>query len=266
MAHAPLELACTELGEGPPLLVLHGLFGSGTNWRGIARSLATAHRVLLVDARNHGASPHAPAMDYPAMAADVRALMDARGIDDATVLGHSMGGKTAMTLALETPERVAALAVVDIAPRRSPGDHGPLIDAMRSLDLSRVGRRGDADALLAERVADAGLRAFLLQNLENADGGYRWRINLDAIEACMPTLLGFDAAEGARFEGETLFVAGERSDYLTDADLPDIQRRFPRAELATVPDSGHWVHAENPRGFLAALSSLLPAAGRDATS
>ena len=257
----PLALAATALGEGPPLLILHGLFGSGTNWRGVARRLAEHHRVLLVDARNHGGSPHAASMRYAEMAADVRTLMDAEGIDSAALLGHSMGGKTAMTLALESPARVDRLVVVDIAPGPSPGDHGPLIAAMRSLDLSRVQRRSDADGLLAERVADAGLRAFLLQNLESAEGGYRWRINLDAIEACMPDLLDFEPPSGASFGGPALFVAGERSDYLGESDLPAIRQRFPAADLVTVADSGHWVHAENPQGFLAAVDEMLGGGG-----
>lgn len=246
------------MGEGPPLLILHGLFGSGTNWRGIARELAARHRVLLVDARNHGASPHATRMDYSSMAADVRALMDAEGIPKAAVLGHSMGGKTAMTLALESPERVQKLVVVDIAPAPSPGDHGPLIAAMRGVDLDRVQRRSDADSLLAAQVTDPDLRAFLLQNLESCDGGgYSWRINLDAIETCMAALLGFEAATDARYEGDTLFVAGERSDYLGDSHLDAIRRFFPAARLATVANGGHWVHAENPQGFLDAVSGFL---------
>ena len=257
MPAVPLALACTALGAGPPLLVLHGLFGSATNWRGIARRLAERHRVLLVEARNHGASPHAEEMDYPAMAADLRALMDAEGIAEATVLGHSMGGKTAMTLALQSPERVRRLVVVDIAPGPSPGDHGPLIAAMQGLDLSRVARRADADALLAEHVADAGLRAFLLQNLDNTASGFRWRINLTAIETSMPALLGFQCPPGARYAGPALFVRGQHSDYLDEAQMPDVQALFPDARLASIADSGHWVHAENPSGFLGAVEDFL---------
>ncbi len=258
MADTPLPLAFSELGEGPPLLILHGLFGSGTNWRGIARRLAQSHHVLLVDARNHGTSPHAPSMQYAQMAGDVRALMDAQGIRQATVMGHSMGGKTAMTLALQCPERVARLVVVDIAPRPSPGDHAPLIAAMRSLHLAAPMRRADADRALAEHVADAALRSFLLQNLV-ADGEHlRWRINLDAIEASMPALLGFgDIAAGAVYPGPALFIRGDRSDYLQPSDLEAIHAIFPAARLATIADSGHWVHADKPHEFIETLLAFL---------
>ena len=261
MTEARLSLACSTSGEGPPLIVLHGLFGSGTNWRGIARRLAERHRVLSVDARNHGASPHADTMSYRAMAADVRALMDAEGIDRATVLGHSMGGKTAMTLALESPDRVARLVVVDIAPGPSPGDHAPLIAAMKALDLASLSRRSEADPLLARSVPDAGLRAFLLQNLVADGERLRWRINLEAIEACMPALLAFDAVRpGGTYPGPTLFVHGERSDYLSEAHLPAIRASFPAAALGSVPDSGHCIHAENPQGFLETLLPFVDAA------
>ncbi|MCW5575034.1 MAG: alpha/beta fold hydrolase [Burkholderiales bacterium] len=258
-----VELAFVEGGEPvgedgtAPLLVLHGLFGSGTNWRAVARALGRHRRVLLVDARNHGSSPHSSTMDYPAMAGDVRELMRRQGLARAALLGHSMGGKTAMTLALESPALVERLVVVDIAPTRSPGDHAPLLAAMAGLDLSRVQRRSDADALLADAVDSQGLRAFLLQNLVSDGKGFRWRLNLAAIEASLPALLDFPALPGHRFEGPALFVRGERSEYLRDAHRDALVNRFPAAELLTVPRAGHWIHSENMDGFLEAVEPFL---------
>ncbi len=256
-----IELAFSEQGDGPPLLVLHGLFGSGTNWRSTARHLARDHRVLLVDMRNHGASPHAPAMDYASLAADVAALIAREALSRPAVMGHSMGGKAAMRLALDEPERVGALCVVDIAPAPSAHDHADAIAAMRSLDLDALTGRADADAALAGRVPDPALRGFLLQNLRAGPHGLAWRLGLDAIEAGHDDLLAFpEPAPGARYDGPCLFVRGERSDYVLDAHRDAIARLFPAAELLTVRDAGHWVHAERPEAFLEAIEPFLAAA------
>ncbi len=252
-----VDIAHQTLGEGPPLLVLHGLFGSGVNWRSIARGLARCRTVHLLDARNHGASPHHPHMDYPALARDVAAFMDREGIARADVIGHSMGGKTAMRLALDAPDRVARLMVVDIAPAPSGSDHLPLIEALLALPLAEFTRRAEADEALATEVAEAGLRAFLLQNLASREGGLGWRINLPAIRDNMAALLGFDGPAGHPFEGEALFVRGALSDYVRDDHLPDIRARFPAARVETVMDAGHWVHAEQPQRFLALARAFL---------
>ena len=256
-----VELAVSEQGEGPPLLVLHGLFGSSTNWRSAARHLARAHRVLLVDMRNHGASPHAPAMDYGSLGADVAALIERLGLERPTVMGHSMGGKAAMRLALDLPERVGALCVVDIAPAPSAHDHTEVIAAMRAVDLDAIEGRGAADAALAAHVEDPGLRGFLLQNLRSGPDGLFWRIALDAIEAAHDDLLAFPEPAGVRYDGPCLFVRGERSDYVLDAHRDAIARLFPAAEVRTVPGAGHWVHAERPQAFLETVEPFLAAVG-----
>ncbi len=170
---APLPLHCAEFGEGPPLLVLHGLFGSSANWRTLARRLAHQRRVLTLDLRNHGASPWAEEMSYPDLAADVAAFMHARGLACASLLGHSMGGKTAMVLALSRPRLVERLIVIDIAPVAYAHSHRDYIEAMRSLDATALARRAQADAALSAAVPDAGVRAFLLQNLVQRDGPVR---------------------------------------------------------------------------------------------
>lgn len=244
-------------GEQPPLMVLHGLFGSGTNWRGVARSLGRNRRVLLVDARNHGASAHAATMDYPAMAEDVRRLIHREDLERVALLGHSMGGKTAMTLALESPVLVERLVVVDIAPASSPGDHAALLAAMSQLDLTRVRRRMDADELLADSVSDRNLRAFLLQNLVSDGERYRWRINLGAVTAALPLLLDFPPMAERRFDGPALFVRGEHSDYLRTTHQQAVNTLFTAAQMVSVPDAGHWVHAENPAGFIRVVESFL---------
>ena len=187
----PVGLASTVVGKGTPALVLHGLFGSGTNWRTIARRLADRLECHLVDQRNHGRSPHAHAMAYPELAADVLAYLDARGIGRAGLIGHSMGGKTAMTLALLAPARVRWLVVADIAPARSPSDHRPILDALRSMPLAAIASRGEADAALASTVSDPALRQFLLQNVVSDGAGLRWRIDLEAIAAALPELTDF---------------------------------------------------------------------------
>jgi esterase len=249
------------VGEGPALIVLHGLLGSGTNWRSIARSLADCRQVHLLDLRNHGDSPHDAQMDYPSMASDVTAYLDRQGIARADLIGHSMGGKTAMRLAMDDPGRVSRLLVVDIAPAPSSSDHEPLLDAMAAMPVSSYARRAQADEALARTVPEAPLRAFLLQNLESDDGALRWRINLAAIRAAMPALLASPVRAGEVFRGETLFLRGATSDYVRDEHLPDIRSHFPAGRLETLPGAGHWLHAEQPAAFLETARRFLGCAG-----
>ncbi len=243
---------------GPPVVILHGLLGSSSNWRSIARRLAEQHRVFALDLRNHGDSPHVDDMSYPAMANDVRAFLDDREIDAATVIGHSMGGKTAMRLALDAPHRVDRLVVVDIAPTVSHHDHVPWLRAMASLDPSRITRRADAETMLEEAIADSAMVKFLLQNLASTPSGFAWRINLEAIENNLPALLDFPVdADVQPFTGPALFLRGTQSDYVLPKDETVIQALFPRAEVVSIEGAGHWVHAEQPARFLEALGETL---------
>jgi pimeloyl-ACP methyl ester carboxylesterase len=253
-----MRLALTSLGEGPPVLFLHGLFGQGRNFAAIARPLAARARVLLPDLRNHGGSPHAPGMAYRDMAADVAETLDAEGIGQAAVIGHSMGGKVAMALALTEPARVSRLLVSDIAPRAYVGTLARYADAMRAVPLAPGLTRAAADAALAPAVPDGGVRAFLLHSLRFDAPVPAWRVGLDAIIAGMEDILAFpDVA--TRYDGPALFVGGDRSDYLTPADRPLIQALFPRARFATVKGAGHWVHADQPEAFRAIVEAFLPA-------
>ena len=243
----------TVEGDGPPLVVAHGLFGSGRNWGAIAGRLSDIRRVVTVDVRNHGESLQSDDHSYAAQAEDLAEVIEAQG-GRADVLGHSMGGKAAMVLALGHPERVASLVVADIAPRAYDHSQREMIEAMRAVDLSAVERRSDADAQLADHVADPAVRAFLLQSLDVA--GRRWRLNLDALDAAMDDLVGWPEPEG-RYDGPALFLRGGASRYVADEDLPAIRRLFPEARVETIADAGHWLHAEAPRPFEAAVRSFL---------
>ena len=255
----PVELAASEAGTGSPVIILHGLFGSGTNWRSIAQQLQKRHRVLTVDLRNHGASPWADEMSYAAMAGDVRALAERKGLERVSVIGHSMGGKTAMMLALDAPELVDRLVVVDVAPAVYPPSLRAYVRAMRGLPLSQLKRRAEADEALGATIPDPAIRAFLLQNLvPEPNGNVRWRLNLDVIERTMAVIEGWpDLTADRVYPGPVLFVAGGRSGYIRPEHQPVITQHFPNARLVTVERAGHWVHAEEPAAFLATVGPFL---------
>lgn len=253
-----VELAYSETGDGPPLVILHGLFGSRRNWASHARHLGERFRVLTLDLRNHGESPWAEAMSYRLMAADVAAFLERHGLAGATVLGHSMGGKAAMLLALEQGPLVGRLLVVDIAPVAYGHSHLPLIEAMRAVDLGAAARRSDVDQALQGAVPDPGLRSFLLHNLASEGGQLRWRINLAALGDNMDALIGYpDDLAGLSYADASLFLAGAASDYLRAEHHPLIRSLFPAAEFDAIAGAGHWVHAEQPQAFLARVQAFL---------
>jgi esterase len=254
-----VELDSDQFGAaGPPVVILHGLLGSARNWTSIGRQLAAAHRVFALDLRNHGRSPWAETMRFDDMAGDVAAFIEARGLGAVALLGHSLGGKVAMRLALTRPELVEQLLVVDVAPVAYADTFGRFIEAMRRVDLAALQRRADADLQLQAAVPDAVLRNFLLQNLVKTDAGLVWRVNLEALAANMDELVGFPApAEGAAYLGPTLFIAGERSRYIQPEHRPLIERLFPNAEHVVIADAGHWPHAERPAEFLTHVRRLL---------
>ena len=249
-------LNTVETGEGPPLLLLHGLMGSAQNWGGMAKRLGLRHRVVAMDARNHGASGHAPGMQYAALAADVAETLAARGLTRAAVLGHSMGGKIAMMLALTRPELVERLVVADMAPVRYLAPSRAYVHAMQGMALTPGMTRRDAMAALLPAVPEEGIRAFLVQNLVFDGTAPRWRVALSWIAEGMDDIEDFAPPPGARYAGETLFIRGSRSDYVLPEYMPAIAGFFPRAAHAAV-EAGHWVHADNPAAFLAALEPFL---------
>jgi pimeloyl-ACP methyl ester carboxylesterase len=252
------ELAAVEYGTGTPVAILHGLFGSGRNWRSIAQQLAAHHRVIAFDLRNHGAAPWADGMSYGEMAEDLRASLRIRGIQRTALMGHSMGGKAAMLMALLHPEEVDRLVVVDIAPADNPPTLLGYIRAMRAVDLSGVTRRSEVDVQLAVAVPDPAERAFLLQNLVIGEKPAHWRLNLEALERDFPQIVGFPhLPDGVVFHEPTLFVAGDRSNYVSPEHEAEIRHRFPQARIIRVGDAGHWVHAEQPQAFLQAVAPFL---------
>ncbi|WP_439595693.1 alpha/beta fold hydrolase [Falsiroseomonas sp.] len=252
-----MKLVVAEAGQGPAVVLLHGLLGAGQNFGAIQRQLAAeGFRVLALDLRNHGTSPHAAGMAYADMAADVAETLQAEGAWPASVIGHSMGGKVAMALALTRPEGVARLLVADIAPVAYPAPlFNAYIAAMRGLELRPGLARREADAALAPAVPAAPLRAFLLQNLDFARNPPAWRIGLEEIAAGMPEIGGWPDLPG-RYEGQVLVLAGDRSDYIRPEHAPLFQRLFPAATHASIP-AGHWLHAENPQAFLATVRGFL---------
>ena len=242
--------------DGPagatPLLIVHGLFGSARNWGAIAKRVSKTRKVIAVDMRNHGESPRASTQSYFDMASDLAEVIDT----PMDVLGHSMGGKAAMVLALEYPEKLHKLVVADIAPVGYAHSQMPMIEAMRSIDLSDVETRGDADRQMRNLVAEDGVRAFLLQSLAVKEK--RWRLNLDVLAAEMDKIVGFPDVTG-NFEGRTFFLSGAESDYVRPEHRDRIRELFPSSVFAKIPDAGHWLHAENPRAFEAAVLTFLDA-------
>jgi pimeloyl-ACP methyl ester carboxylesterase len=247
-----LELAYDAFGEaGSPVVILHGLLGSARNWTGAAKELGATHRVFALDLRNHGRSPWAETMSFDEMAGDVAAFIGAHDLGATQVIGHSLGGKVAMRLALMRPELVERLLVVDVAPVAYGHSFAPFVEAMQAVDLADVHRRADAEAQLEGPIGDGAIRNFLLQNLAKTDSGFAWRVNLEALGVNMAELLGFPrTAEGVAYRGPTLFLAGGRSPYVAAEHRPLIRRLFPAAEHAAIDGAGHWVHAERPREFL----------------
>ncbi|MEM7171299.1 MAG: alpha/beta fold hydrolase [Pseudomonadota bacterium] len=247
-----------QQGQGPPIVILHGLFGASRNWSQVLGRLAPDWTAAALDLRNHGQSPWSNDMSYGAMAEDLLAYMDGQGWSQAVLLGHSMGGKAAMALALTAPERVRALVVVDMAPRAYESGLDRYIHALTELDLTGLTRRGEVDQALAPTVPEKGLRDFLLQNLLWDRDHFTWRLNLAVLERAMADLVDFPEDLQARcFAGPAHFISGARSDYVREGDRPHIRKLFPKAGFQVVPEAGHWVHAEAPEPFFAALSSYL---------
>ena len=255
-----LELAFESVGTGPDLLVLHGLFGSRRNWRSIARGLSATHRVVTADLRNHGESPWSDSMGYAEMAGDVRALMKREGLGRPAVMGHSMGGKTAMALALLHPDEVDRLIVVDIAPVVYPDRLSVFAQGMQRVDLSTAAGRDEVGRRLSSLLPDPTVVPFLLQNLVMHDGHFDWRINLAAISGSMEALGSFPPElRDRRFEQPVHVIAGARSDYVTDRSAASFRPMFPHSQVEVIEQAGHWVHADQPAAFLECMKRALSA-------
>ncbi len=235
------------MGHGQPLLILHGLFGTLDNWATLAKRLAEHYNVFLVDLRNHGRSPHSEEHNYDAMADDVLRLVDELQIATPAIMGHSMGGKVAMKYALKYPTRLTKLIVVDIAPKAYPPHHDEIIDALQSVDLSKATSRGEIDQQLAQSIKEEDVRLFLMKNLyRKEDNTFGWRMNLDALEKNYEHIAAAVTSE-VPFKKHALFIKGGRSRYIKQEDIYScIEHLFTMVEVETIPNAGHWVHAEAP--------------------
>jgi esterase len=252
-----MELNYKKFGEqGAHLIILHGLFGSLDNWQSIARQLSEEYQVWILDQRNHGRSPHSEEMNYLVLADDLLAFMAAHQIPKAHVLGHSMGGKVAMTFALLYPGKVDHLVVADIGPVPYDGDHLPLFEAMLAMPLDQLKDRQEAEDFLENRIYSAAVRQFLLKNLARNADGFAWRPNLKVLHKHYRQLMDFDAF-GKVNGGPVSFLRGAKSDYINPADFSFYQSIFPFAVLYNIPDAGHWLHAEQPGLFLEIVRTVL---------
>jgi len=255
-------LNVTRLGEqGPVIAFCHGLFGQGKNWTQIAKAFSSDHRALLIDMPNHGRSEWTEAFDYVDLADRVASLFTPT--DPVTLVGHSMGGKIAMAIALRHPELVERLVVVDVSPvaYESAREFLGYIDTMRGLDLATLERRDEADAALREAVPNTTVRSFLLQNLRREGDGWSWQLNLDLLSAHMAELAGWPADDfgDASYDGPVLWIGGADSAYVADEHAPAMERLFPRVRRVKIKDAGHWVHSERPEVFIEVLKRFVSA-------
>ena len=252
-----MQLYFKSSGQGRAVILLHGLFGASDNWFHISQRLAEKFHVFAVDQRNHGQSPHSPEMDYSLMAADLGEFMTARGLETACVIGHSMGGKTAMQFALQFPGRVEKLIVSDMAPRAYTPAHDRIFTALLALDLPAYQSRQQIEDALAPEIPNLVLRRFLLKNLgRDAENHFFWKINLQGIADNYPRL-GEEISASAPFAGPTLFIRGGRSDYIRAGDETLIHELFPQSEIRTIAGASHWLHADKPEEFLRLVLDFL---------
>lgn len=250
-----MNLFFQKYGSGQPLVILHGLFGSSDNWLTLGKKLAEDFSVYLVDQRNHGRSPHSDAFDYDLMARDVKRLMETEQLEKATLIGHSMGGKTAMRMAQLFPEALTRLAVIDMGIKQYPPHHEHILKGLKAIDVPTLTSRKDADMQMAEHISDFGTRQFLLKSLYRKDKDqFGWRINIPVLEEKMPEILG--ALPQEEVVAPALFVRGTKSDYIRPEDYPAILKVFPSAHFTELT-AGHWIHAEDPDGLEVLLRNFV---------
>jgi esterase len=251
-----MKLFFRTYGDGQPFIILHGLFGSSDNWLPQAKVLSAKYKVILIDQRNHGQSPHDNAFDYNVMVNDLLEFIEDYQIADPIILGHSMGGKTAMNFALKHPDKLQKLIVVDIAPRAYDLEHYIIVDGLKAIPINSITSRVEADKALSNYVHEGDTRQFLLKNLQRkAEGGFSWKINLPVISEKLSNV-GVDLQISGVFDKPTLFVRGSRSSYIRDDDRKRIKEIFLKSALVTL-DTGHWVQAEKPQEFVEVVMQWL---------
>lgn len=251
-----MKLNFKETGEGSPLIILHGLFGSSDNWISIAQKLGKNRKVYVLDQRNHGDSPHSAEFNYEVMASDLKEFVIDHSIGNFDLIGHSLGGKTAMVFASQYPELVDNLIIVDIAPKQYPVHHDTIIEGLKSINLDTLQSRTEADNALSKFVPLMGVRQFLLKNLKRTSNVFEWKINLDVIEKEIAEV-GKELPASATFNKPTLFIRGGLSNYILEEDMELILSHFKNAKLTTVKGASHWVHAEKPDAFLEVVNNCI---------
>ena len=243
-----MKLFYRKSGEGPPLIVLHGLFGSSDNWYTLAKSFSAHFTVFLIDQRNHGQSPHTDEFNYSVLTEDLQEFIEEHKLQKPAIIGHSMGGKTAMNYAVRYPDNLGKLVVVDIVPKTYPIHHDQILEGLIVVPVATLSSRNEADRVLSVYVPEAEVRQFLLKNLSRkSEGGFEWKINVDAINKNIEAM-ALGMVQQGTYEGPVLFVKGKRSNYFKAGDEELIKKIFPLATF-TVLDTGHWVQAENPEAF-----------------
>jgi len=254
-----MQLAYRKYGEGQPLLILHGLFGQSDNWNTLAKRFGEqGFEVYTIDQRNHGLSPHSPVFTYEAMADDIQEFIETYNLKDPILLGHSMGGKTAMFYALKYDGVLDKLIVADMSPRAYEPHHKAVLEALNAVDFSKINTRKEAEAILNEYISDFGTKQFLLKNIyweDNTEGKMNWRFDLATITKSYTEILA--AVPDEMSDVNTLFLRGEKSHYITEVDVPEIKNRFPNYTLQTIANAGHWVHAEQPESFFKDVISFI---------
>ena len=252
-----LTLHHKVFGQGPALLILHGLFGSLDNWVSHARTLSEEYSVYLIDQRNHGKSPHTDEWGYAAMAEDLHDFMDQHGIMQGHLLGHSMGGKTVMQFAGEYPERIDHLIVADMGIRQYPPHHEHILAAIRSLQLPELNSRKEAKEMLEQQIDEQSIVQFILKSLGRNDAkNFRWKFNFDVIDANYHEVLA-PINNHFPYEGKTLFLSGSESKYVRETDHQDILEQFPEAQFEVIGGAGHWLHADKPSDFIQSVKTFL---------
>jgi esterase len=253
-----MQLFFREMGQGQPLIILHGLMGSSDNWLPQAKILSENYHVYIVDQRNHGQSPHDEVLDYKVLANDLKDFIEQHKLEKPIILGHSMGGKTAMNFAVAHPGKLDKLIVADIAPKYYKVHHDVIVKGLKAIPIDTIKTRTEADEVLAEYVQEEDVRQFLLKNLaRKSEGGFSWKINLPVIEKSLEDV-GQDLQFEGTFEGPTLFIRGGKSNYVKDEDRDRIKTLFPKSTLVTL-DTGHWIQAEKPKEFVEVVENFLKA-------
>ncbi len=252
-----MQLHYRTLGQGQPFILLHGIFGTSDNWQTFGNQLADLYQVFLVDQRNHGLSPHSDRFDYPAMAEDLKEFIAQHKLESPVILGHSMGGKVAMFFAVSDPSLFEKMIIVDIAPKYYPVHHQKILEGLGTVKIDEITSRKEAEEQLSSHIEDRGVRQFLMKNLKRTDSDhYAWKLNLPVIRDNIEKV-GEAVPTGHPVEKPMLFVRGDKSDYISDKDEKEIKEIFPKAEIVTIPEAGHWVHAEQPEALYKAVMEFL---------